>query len=162
MGIGSGHLEFYILAKFVAYTLWCALGIQFLWSAERDANAQLATASRTTFGKTTFGNKWLLASGYGLLRLLMGVCFGIVIWILGSLVAASIMNAPHPDVIVYFAVYVPVRWVEWTILDWLMARKAAVGIGYKWRLGGIAISCLADLPVIAAMGWELPLGRFFC
>jgi len=157
MDPGSIHLALYVLAKFIAYTVWCAVGIQLLWSSERKANEVLMTA-----GKTSSSKKWLLAVGYGFLRLLMGVLFGIVIWVVGTMVAGSLWKVPQRDVITYLLVYLPVRWVEWTILAWIMARSVAKGIGYKWRLGGIAISCLADIPIIAATGWMLPLGRFFC
>jgi hypothetical protein len=157
MDAGSIHLLLYVLVKFIAYTVWCGLGIGLLWSLERAANVRLATAAGTSSQR-----KWFLAAGYGFLRLLMGVFFGILIWILGSMVATNIWNAPHRDVITYLAVYVPVRFVEWSILAWIMARNSAGGIGYGWRFGGIAISCLADIPLIAASGWMLPLGRFFC
>src|SRR5215467_15507708 len=137
MDADSIHLILYILAKLIAYTVWCAVGIQLLWSSESVANIQLVTAVEKTSQR-----KWLLAAGYGLLRLLMGVFFGILIWILGTMVATSIVAAPHRDFITYLVVYVPVRWVEWTILAWLMARNSARSIGYGWRFGGIAISCL--------------------
>jgi len=151
------HLGLYVLAKFVAYTVWCGVGIQLLWSLERRANVQGATAAGTRTWR-----KWLLAVVYGALRLLMGVFFGLIIWIVGTMVAANIWGAPHRDVLTYLLVYVPIRWVEWTILAWIIARSSAGKLGYGWRLGGIGISCLADIPLIAAMGWALPLGRFFC
>jgi len=151
------QLAIYVLAKFVAYAVWCAVGIQLLRSSERAANEPLMSADATSSSK-----KWLLAAGYGLLRLLMGVFFGIVIWLVGTMVAGSLWKAPQRDFITYLLVYVPVRWVEWTILAWILARNSPQRIGYGWRFGGIAISCLADIPVIAAAGWILPLGRFFC
>ncbi|HYL85146.1 MAG TPA: hypothetical protein VE263_12995 [Candidatus Angelobacter sp.] len=157
MDADSVHLLLYAVAKFIAYTVWCAVGIGLLWSLERAANVQLAAAAGTSSQR-----KWLLAAGYGFLRLLMGIFFGILIWILGTMLAVNIVNAPHRDVITYLAVYVPVRWVEWTILAWIIARNSANRIGYGWRFGGIAISCLADIPLIAATGWMLPIGRFFC
>jgi hypothetical protein len=153
----SIQLTLYVVAKFAAYTVWSALGVQSLWSFERTANVQWATATGTSLGR-----KWLLASGYGLLRLLMGIFFGILIWMLATTVATTFWNTPHRDVVTYLVVYVPVRWIEWTILAWIIARNSAGSLGYRWRLGGIAISCIADLPLIAAMRWTLPLGRFFC
>ena len=36
------------------------------------------------------------------------------------------------------------------------------GIHRLWRLGGIAISCLADIPLIASLGGVVPVGRFLC
>lgn len=157
MDTDSIHLALYVLAKFIAYTVWCAVGIQLLWSFERAANVQLTNARGAGWQR-----KWLLASGYGLLRLVMGIFFGLLIWILGTMVAQNLGNARHRGILTYLVIYVPVRWVEWTILAWIMARNSAKGIGYGWRLGGIAISCLADVPLIAATGWMLPIGRFFC
>ena len=151
------HLGLYMLAKFVAYTVWCGVGIQLIGSYESRANVQSATG-----GGTPSWRKWFLAIGYGLFRLLMGVFFGLLIWIVGTSVAADIWGAPHRDVITYLLVYVPVRWIEWTILAWIIARSSAGNLGYGWRLGGVGISCLADIPLIAATGWTLPLGRFFC
>jgi len=153
----SANLALYVLAKFIAYTVWCAVGVQLLWSFERTAQVQLSTAWGTGPAR-----KWLLATGYGFLRLLMGIFFGITIWILGTLVAANLFDTPHANLLTYFLVYVPVRWVEWSILAWLIARNAGSSLGYKWRLGGIGISCLADIPLIASMGWTLAVGRFFC
>jgi hypothetical protein len=92
----------------------------------------------------------------------MGIVFGVVIWLVGTEVAGSLWDTPHRDIITYLVVYVPVRWIEWTILAWLIARNAAGSIDYRWCFGGIGISCLADLPLIASTGWMLPLGRFFC
>ena len=31
-----------------------------------------------------------------------------------------------------------------------------------WRLGGIVISCLADIPLIISLGGVIPTGRFLC
>ena len=56
-------------------------------------------------------------------------------------------------------VYLPIRWLEWSIvavivdLDRRSARNLFVGdIGASrlWRVGGMAISCLFDLPMIVA------------
>jgi hypothetical protein len=153
---GLMNLALYVLAKFFAYTVWCVFGIELLRSSERAICGPLTTAEASP------QEKWLLATGYGLLRLLMGVFFGLLIWLLGSVVAENIVSAPGRDVMTYLVVYIPVRWLEWTILAWFMARNTTKHIGYGWRLGGIAISCFADIPLIAAMGWTLPIGRFFC
>lgn len=150
------NLLLYILAKFFAYTVWSVFGIHLFASAERAANLEWTSPSGTS------PKKWLAGAGYGLLRLLMGLFFGLLIWVLASTVAESFVNEPHRDLTTYLAVYVPIRLLEWSILAWIIARNSGKAIGYGWRLGGIAISCLADIPIIAAMGWELPLGRFFC
>jgi hypothetical protein len=31
-----------------------------------------------------------------------------------------------------------------------------------WRLGGIVISCLADIPLVISLGGVIPTGRFLC
>jgi hypothetical protein len=68
-------------------------------------------------------------------------------------------------------VYVPVRWVEWGIIEALLLSPAARGArGFllggggaarRWRLGGAALSCLADVPLMLASG-GLPVGRLMC
>lgn len=74
------------------------------------------------------------------------------------------------DAVIYLVVYVPVRWVEWTILALLIVRGVRktswlfdwTDISSRWRLGGIAISCLADIPLIISLGGVIPTGRFLC
>ena len=75
------------------------------------------------------------------------------------------------NVIAYLSVYVPVRWIEWTIMAILILPGPIspwhwiVGNGRMdrlWRLGGIAISCLADIPLIVSLGGVIPVGRFLC
>lgn len=160
------NLVVYIASKFIAYTLWSAFGIGLLRSPESVIDGSATTASRIGPLK-----KWLLAIVYGVLRLLMGVIFGLLIWQLSTMVALAIHAAPGRDFITYLLVYVPVRWVEWTIMAVLILpghvyfSEWIVGAGRTdrlWRLGGIAISCLADIPLIAMADWSLPIGRFFC
>jgi hypothetical protein len=66
---------------------------------------------------------------------------------------------------------VPVRWVEWGIFEvalqpsaraWDVFTLSADPRVRRWRLGGIVISCLADVPVMIALGGVLPVGRFLC
>ena len=158
-------LVLYVLLKLLAYTVWSAFGIELLCPSESATNAVLNAPVENNLQR-----KWLSAIGYGFLRLVMGVFFGALIWILGSAVAQVLVAAPHHDVFTYLLVYVPVRWVEWTILAWFIARRTQrislsfswKDISARWRLGGIAISCLADIPVIALADWMLPVGRFLC
>ena len=71
----------------------------------------------------------------------------------------------------YLGAYVPVRWIEWTI----MAAFLTPGLLGKphwffgntnrdrlWRLGGIVISCVAGIPFIEAFNGPIPTGRFLC
>jgi hypothetical protein len=70
----------------------------------------------------------------------------------------------------YISVYVPVRWVEWAVISLFVFKSSRSFAGFLfggdstdrlWRLGGIAISCIADIPMILFLG-GLPLGRFLC
>lgn len=137
----------YGAVKYAAYSLWC-------WAGLRAFRPDLpAPAPR--------------ALALGALRLAMGLGFGIVIWLLGTLAARPLRS----EAAVYLAVYVPVRWIEWAIIDALFgAQPSGVGpfllgrdgLSRGWRLRGILLSCLADLPMIVSLGGHLPLGRFMC
>lgn len=155
----------YVLVKFVAYTAWSALGIQWLRS-NLSGNADVL--SQPTKNETR--SDWLPAIGFGFLRLFMGVFFGLLIWVVSSALAEHTTPWIVRDAAIYAAVYVPVRWIEWTILAWLIARQFRKvswifrwsDIATRWRLGGVLISCLADIPLIISLGGIIPVGRFFC
>jgi hypothetical protein len=42
--------------------------------------------------------------------------------------------------------------------DFLIGNSSSTRL---WRLGGIVISCLADVPIMVSMH-DLPIGRFMC
>jgi len=145
----------YFLIKGAAYCGWCGLGVR-RFRPERTA--------------------WIgPALGLGLLRLLMGLGFGVLIFFAGLYLYAGLgetgaLGVTTAMTLTYLAVYVPVRWIEWGIIEALLAPPARTlsgfllgssGTGRSWRLGGIAISCLADLPLILSAG-GLPVGRFMC
>jgi len=100
----------------------------------------------------------------------MGVFFGLLIWMISSALAEGTTPWIVRDAAIYAAVYVPVRWIEWTILAWLIAKQFRKiswvfrwsDVSTRWRLGGIVISCLADIPLIISLGGIIPVGRFFC
>ena len=136
----------YALVKIVAYVSWCGVGAKLHGQADR---------------------LWLKAILYGLIRLGMGAFIGLVV-----IVALANMIEPkiHNQVLTYLIIYVPVRWVEWSLMVMIMdqghrtAGNFLVGRNMKsrlWRLGGIGISCLADIPIILSCG-GLPVGRFMC
>jgi hypothetical protein len=147
----------YFLLKFLAYAAWMYVGLRMFGRG----------------GPLPLG----IAVGLGALRLAMGLGFGIVIWLGGSLVFEKIHQASSsiPDWLAssatYAAVYVPVRWIEWGIFDLALNREARTASGFflgpssrsrRWRAGGIVISCLADIYVIASLGGMIPVGRFMC
>ena len=141
----------YFGGKFLAYSAWCYFGL-------RIFQAQVSRP----FGR---------AIGYGVVRLLLGFFFGILIYFLSSAVITAVAPGLPENLIAYLAVYVPVRWIEWTIMAFLIlpgpqsGSQWIAGIGRTdrlWRLGGIAISCVADIPLIASLGGVIPVGRLLC
>jgi hypothetical protein len=141
----------YLAGKFAAYSFWCFLGLKIL------RKPQTPLPSR--------------ALAYGFLRLLLGFCFGALIWFLSALLMYKLGYGFSQNVATYLLVYVPVRWLEWTIMAILILpgthsfSRYFIGTSSQdrlWRLGGIAISCIADIPLIISLGGVIPTGRFLC
>jgi hypothetical protein len=110
--------------------------------------------------------------GFGLIRLLIGTGAGVSIFLIGGI---SHWNAWHNQILQYLAVYVPVRGFEWGIMELLIVRErnnplkvfliGGEGRTRIWRLGGILLSHLADIPMIlmgSGVREMLPIGRFLC
>jgi len=96
---------------------------------------------------------------YGAIRLLMGIFFGVLIFF----AALSMNNATRNSILTYAVVYVPVRFVEWSIMAFLINRERPPLTAFYWILGGILISCLADFPLAAVTGDNVvPVGRPLC
>ncbi len=141
----------YLVVKLLAYCVWCFVGLRMFQPAAKLLPAR--------------------AIGFGVLRLFMGFFFGIAIYFLGSLSLTLLGSGLQQNIITYVLVYVPVRWLEWSIMSAILAACVAHispwFLGWNprdryWRLGGILISCLADIPLIASLGGLLPTGRFLC
>jgi hypothetical protein len=142
---------FYVGGKFVAYSAWCYFGLRtFQAGNPREIGRALV---------------------YGAMRLLLGFVFGILIYVLSSALVTSLSPGLSENLIAYLAVYVPVRWIEWSIMTFLILPGPKSPLQWiagtqrndrLWRLGGIAISCLADIPLIAGLHGQLPVGRFLC
>lgn len=141
----------YPAIKLLAYTLWCYLGL-------RNFRPPMNDLYRRSLQ-------------YGFLRLLMGLFFGVAIWLISSLLISHIGNDLAQNILTYVLVYVPVRWIEWSIMAALIVPgpfpfvRRTSGTSPRdrnWRLGGIAISCLADIPLIVSLGGVIPTGRFLC
>ena len=137
----------YVAIKYAAYTAWCYAGLR--WLMQR--------------------NSFRAGMGFGFTRLLLGVFFGVGIFIAGGMLH---LDVPVHPVLMYFSIYAPVRYVEWTILLLLLRglNPPPSPSGWwqqqAWILGGIVISHLADLPLIltSSDGTKdfLPVGRFLC
>ena len=128
----------YLLTKFAAYSAWCFVGLRWF------------DPSRTKKGT---GGLF-----YGFLRLLMGIFFGIGIF----LAALTLNNAVRNSLLTYFVVYVPVRVVEWSLMLLIIRRQGIRSQYLSWVAGGVAISCLADIPLGIMEGGVVPVGRPFC
>jgi len=138
----------YVALKYSAYSFWMYIGLKLL-------------ANRFDIRRALW---------FGFLRLMMGVCFGVGIFITSNIVAAVIRaTGSSSEIAAYLSVYVPVRWFEWGIMSLTLQRGLSLfavvfgndAAGRKWRLGGVAISCLADLVLFSELG-GLPIGRFLC
>ena len=155
----------YLAVKLLVYVAWCRLGVSLFRPLEPS--------------KTSAALK------FGLFRLLLGLVFGtaVFLWVW----TLNVGDWKMPRTAIYFLIYAPLRWVEWSIIGFLLQREpwslvlaprrkyatstmsletaGARMPGVLWKLGGIAVSHLADLPLIVAQGgidYVLPIGRFLC
>lgn len=147
-------LALYFAAKGAAYCGWCGLGARLF----RPAGARILG----------------LALGLGALRLFLGLFFGVAIFFGSAFAVAGLGEAGAGTTLAmglaYLGTYLPVRWIEWAIVEACLRKPVRSfggflggvdGTGRLWRLGGAAISCLADVPLMLAAG-GLPIGRFMC
>jgi len=139
----------YVGIKLFAYIAWMYLGLRALRSGAQPS-------------------MWY-AIFLGILRLFLGLIFALVIYFLSSAVLSRLGSGLAPNVVTYLAVYVPVRWLEWSMMAALLMSPSlsqfilgTARTDRLWRLGGIAISCLADIPLIVSLGGVIPTGRFLC
>jgi hypothetical protein len=139
----------YIGIKFLAYSAWIFWGQR---------------ALRSESSPSPLGS---LALGF--LRLCLGLFFGVLIYLLCATLLSHLGYGLAPNIFTYLAVYVPVRWIEWSIMTVILLpgsfAQFFVGVAKPdrlWRLGGIVISCLADIPLIIGLGGVIPTGRFLC
>ena len=147
----------YLAIKACAYAGWCYVGLR---AFRPEGKPRLAAVL-----------------GLGILRLLLGLVFGIGIFFASAFAYAGLsegsgaaLSATATAVLTYLATYVPVRWIEWALIELILTPAARSPGGFLlgsssrsrlWRLGAISVSCLADVPMILALG-GLPLGRFMC
>ena len=139
----------YVGIKLVAYIGWMYLGLRTLRSDTRSSA--------------------VYAIFLGILRLFLGFVFALVIYFISSAMLSHLGYGLAQNVLTYISVYVPVRWLEWSLMAALLMSppfsKCILGSAKKdrlWRLGGIVISCLADIPLIISLGGVIPTGRFLC
>lgn len=138
----------YLVVKFVAYCGWMFFGLSKLRNEQSPLLRSLLL---------------------GFFRLCLGFFFGVLIYFLSSALMSQLGSGPASSILTYLAVYVPVRWFEWSVLAAILLPSSFAqflfGIAKPdrlWRLGGIVISCLADIPLIISLGGVIPTGRFLC
>ena len=128
---------FYILIKLAFYTSWCWLGLR-LWR--------------------TNSTSWPKATGFGVLRLAVGVFFGVIIFF-------SIPTQPNDVLWKYLAIYTPVRLLEWFILAWILRQNSAYrkfSTTLLWCFGGIVVSFVADFASPEGVAGHFCVGRCLC
>jgi hypothetical protein len=139
----------YVAIKWIAYSLVCHVGRR--WVAGLPPSVPRA-------------------AGLGTARLLLGFVFGIGIFLGSAAVVETVGYGFDSELLAYAVVYVPVRWIEWSLLALFFLPAARSGAGWLfgssardrlWRVTAIAVSCLADIPVLLALG-GLPVGRICC
>ena len=139
----------YIGVKFLAYSAWIFWGLRTLRHESTPSP--------------------LGAFALGFLRLCLGLFFGVLIYLFSATLLSHLGYGLAQNVATYLAAYVPVRWIEWSIMAAILSpgsfAQFLVGVAKQdrlWRLGGIVISCLADIPLIIGLGGVIPTGRFLC
>ena len=132
----------YGVIKFLAYCLWCFLGL-------RVVSPFLATLGR--------------AIGFGVIRWLLGLVFGVVVFLsVGQTERANLLS-------LYVAIYLPLRVIEWGIITFLLRHTAAkqeVSISGRWVIGwiigGIVVSFLTDMISPEGLAGRFCVGRCLC
>lgn len=132
----------YAGSKFIAYWLWCWLGLSLF--APGHANV-------------------VRAAQYGAIRWALGLLFG-----LGAAVALGAIDR-NSVMMLYIAVYVPLRIVEWGIMVQLIRRGEGfaatpllVSRVWFWVIGGIVVSFASDFTSPQGMAGKFCVGRCLC
>jgi hypothetical protein len=138
------HIEpwmiIYVMVKMFAYTFWSYIGI-----------INFAPKVKHTI---------VLSFLYGIIRLSMGFFLGVLIFIY----ALKLNNAIDNSFLTYLVIYVPARILEWSLMFIIISRNFS-NLKYilLWIVGGIIISCIADIPLGFVSNWDIvPHGRPLC
>jgi hypothetical protein len=129
----------YVSAKLATYSAWSWLGLRLL--APRAAN----------LGR---------AIGYGLVRVVIGIGFGILVFLFYRTDNENLLAK-------YLAIYIPIRFVEWGLLAIFILQVQAIQ-ERRWRrilawvAGGIPASFAADLLSPEGLAGHFCVGRCLC
>jgi hypothetical protein len=131
----------YFVVKFAAYVGWCYFGLGKVRPSEMQP--------------------WAFALRFGLFRLLLGLTFGLLIGVAVAVHGPNLSLGFAGDAILYLLTYLPVRWIEWTVMSffvipgsnslsrWLVGLDRADRL---WRLGGIGFRSLPTCQ--SSWGWQ--------
>ncbi len=137
----------FLLVKLLLYVGWCYLA-----------------CARLGFPVNRKGG---VAIMLGLTRIGIGILIGSHLILLSMQEAQAVFDN---QLLTYLVVFPPIRFLEWAlilvILHVMYLRKRIsvyVNFAYKivWVLGGVIVSCLADIPILI-LSEGLPIGRLFC
>jgi hypothetical protein len=127
----------YILIKLAFYTAWCWVGLR-LWQPS--------------------SSRWRKATGFGILRLAIGVFFGVAIFIT--------IPAQQDNVLwKYLSIYTPVRLIEWLIVASILRHRSEnqnLAATLLWCAGGIVVSFVADFASPEGVAGHFCIGRCLC
>ncbi len=127
----------YVVIKLVCYVAWCWVGLR-LWTPE--------------------SSRLRKAAAFGVLRLGIGVFFGLAIFF-------TIAAQPDDVVWKYLAIYTPVRFVEWLIIAWILRRQSSLKsptLALLWCAVGIVVSFAADFASPEGVTGHFCIGRCLC
>jgi hypothetical protein len=129
----------YVAAKLATYSAWSWVGLRLL--EPRAANLRRAI-------------------GYGVVRLAIGIGFGILVFIFYPTDNEKLFAK-------YLAIYIPIRFVEWGLLAMLILHIQGVqqrrwGRILAWIAGGILASFAADLLSPEGLAGHFCVGRCLC
>lgn len=128
----------YAIVKYLGYSLWCYVGLRML-------------AGHTTSLRP--------ALGFGAVRWLLGLGLGLIVFVASGSVDRSSLA------VLYFAIYTPLRLLEWTVMTWLMLRgqpETPLRARVAWVVGGIVISFATDAVSPDGLAGRFCVGRCLC
>ncbi len=102
--------------------------------------------------------QWRKATPFGILRLAIGVMFGVSIFM-------ALLAQPNNVLWKYLAIYTPIRLAEWLILAWIIHRKSdnkSVSATLPWCVCGIVVSFVADFASPEVVACHFRVGRCLC